>query len=122
MPKPRRRSAARARQRTGVHASQRPVARQPAPGARGAAERLSSPVLVWLSRKPVWLLPVVTVALLVGGLAAPPVVGAPVLMLLAALVGWLSYLSWPVVQGPQRVLRVATAGLLVAAAVGRLGG
>ena len=58
--------------------------------------------------------------LLVVGLAAPAVIGVPVLLLLAALVGWLSYLSWPVVRGVQRLLRVGTLALLVLAAAGRI--
>jgi len=68
------------------------------------------------------VLPVVTVALLVAGLAAPPAVGVPVLLLLALVVGWLSYLSWPVVVGVQRVLRLTTVALLLVAAVGRASG
>jgi len=60
--------------------------------------------------------------LLVVGLAAPAVIGVPVLLLLAALVGWLSYLSWPVVQGVQRLLRLGTVVLLLVAVVGRVAG
>lgn len=119
MPKSRsRRPSGRSRPRS----TPRPVVAQPAPGARGTAERASAPALLWLSSKPVWLLPVLTVVLLVAGLSAPAAVGVPVLLLLAALVGWLSYLSWPVVQGVQKVLRLATVGLLLAAAVGRATG
>lgn len=60
--------------------------------------------------------------LLIGGLAAPAGFGVPLLLLLIALVGWLSYLSWPVVTGVQRALRLGTVGLVLAAAAGRLGG
>lgn len=118
MPKSRnrRRPAGRSRPRT----SRPPVVAQPAPGLRGRAERASAPALLWLSSKPTFLLPVLTVVLLVVGLAAPAAVGVPVLLLLAGLVGWLSYLSWPVVRGVQRVLRVVTVGMLLAAAAGRL--
>lgn len=83
---------------------------------------MSAPVLLWLSSKPLFLLPVATVLLLVVGLAAPRAVGGPVLLLLAALVGWLSYLSWPAVVGVQRVLRIVTVALLLLAAAGRLVG
>lgn len=119
MPKSRsRRPAGSSRPRT----TRPPVVPQLAPGVRGRAERASAPALLWLSSKPVWLLPVVTVALLVAGLAGPRLPGAVVLLVLAALVGWLSYLSWPVVQGVQKVLRLTTVGLLLAAAAGRLAG
>ena len=97
-----------------------PGGARPAPGVRGRAERASAPVLLWLSSKPVFVLPILTVALLVVGLAAPEAVGVPVLLLLAGLVGWLSYLSWPVVQGVQRLLRLGTVALLVLAVVGRV--
>ena len=117
MPKSRRRPATTSSAR---RPHRQPVVATPAPGLRGSAERMSAPALLWLSSKPTFLLPVVTVVLLVVGLAAPAVVGVPVLLLLAALVGWLSYLSWPVVLGVQRVLRVVTVGLLLTAVVGRV--
>lgn len=116
MPKSRKRPAPRSRPRT----ARQPTAPQRAPGRRGAVERTSAPALVWLSTKPTFTLPVLSVLLLVVGLAAPTAIGVPVLLVLAALVGWLSYLSWPVVQGVQRVVRVATIGLLLAAVLGRL--
>ena len=99
-----------------------PVFSRRALGTRGRVERASAPALLWLSSKPTFLLPVITVALLVVGLASSAPVGVPVLLLLALTVGWLSYVSWPAVVGVQRVLRVVTVGLLVAAALGRLAG
>lgn len=93
---------------------------QPAPGLRGRLERISAPALLWISARPKFGLPVVTVVLLVVGLAAPTVVGGPVLVLLVLLIGWLSYLSWPAVEGAPRLLRLATIGLLLAAIVGKL--
>ncbi len=92
----------------------------PAPGLRGTVERLSAPALLWLSARPKFFLPIGTFGLLVVGLAAPTKVGVPVLFLLGSLIAWLSYLSWPAVEGVARVLRLATLGLLVAAIVGRL--
>jgi len=75
---------------------------------------------VWLSARPKLLLPATTLVLLIAGLAAPTAVGVPVLLLLAALVGWLSYLSWPAVDTAPRVLRLAVVGLVLAAVLGRL--
>lgn len=92
---------------------------QPAPGLRGSVERRSAPVLLWFSSKPKVVLPALTVLLLLVGLAAPSAVGVPVLVALALLIGWLSYLSWPVVDTAPRLLRVATVGLVLAAAAGR---
>lgn len=99
-----------------------PLVKQPAPGLRGKVERASAPALVWLSARPRFFLPVLSAALLLAGLAAPTAVGVPLLLLLAALVGWLSYLSWPVVAGVQRALRLGTVGLVLAAVAGRLSG
>ena len=79
-----------------------------------------APLLLWLSSKPKYFVPVVSAALLIGGLAAPVSIGVPLLVLLVLLVGWLSYLSWPVVEGFQRLLRLGTLGLVIAAIVGKL--
>lgn len=87
---------------------------------RRAVERRSAPALIWLKSKPTALLPVVSVALLLGGLVAPPSIGVVLLLALLALVGWLTYLSWPVVQGGARIVRMVTLGLLAAAILSRL--
>ena len=74
---------------------------------RRSVERRSAPVLLWLSSRPKVLLPALVVVLLVGGLAAPPAVGLWLLVLLALLLLWLSYLSWPALDGRARALRAA---------------
>lgn len=94
--------------------------KQPAPGLRGVVERASAPLLVRLTSMPKLTLPVLSAVLLLGGLFAPPAVGVPLLLLLVLVVGWLSYLSWPVVAGVQRLVRLATIGLLLAAIAGKL--
>jgi hypothetical protein len=83
-------------------------------------ERRSAPVLVWLSSRPKVLLPLVSLALLIGGLAGPLPVAVPLLLLLLAVVAWLTYLSWPAVHGTARLVRVATVGLVALALVLRL--
>ncbi len=97
------------------------TAPQPA-GLRLAVERRSHPALLWLSSKPKLLLPVASVLLLVGGLALPPTAGVPLLVLLGLVVAWLSYLSWPAVQGRARWIRVALLAMLGLALVSRLAG
>jgi hypothetical protein len=78
----------------------RPVLPAPtAPGLRGGVERRSAPALLWLSSRPKLLLPVLSLVLLIGGLAAPLPVAVPLLLVLLAVVGWLTYLSWPAVVG-----------------------
>lgn len=117
MPKRRTRRPPARRPAARRHRPRPAVPRPTAPGLRGAVERRSAPVLVWLSSRPKVLLPLVSVLLLVGGLAAPLPFGLPLLLLLLALVGWLTYLSWPAVVGGGRVVRLATVAM-VAAAVG----
>ena len=87
---------------------------------RREVSRLSAPALAWLSLRPKLLLPLVSVALLIGGLALPPAAGVPLLVLLLLLVGWLSYLSWPVVVGTARLVRLVLLGMIAVAIVSRL--
>ena len=118
MPKSRsrRKPASRPRKTT----PKEPLIAQPAPGFRGEVERSSAPALLWLSSRPRFFVPLLSAVLLIGGLFAPPGLGVPLLLLLVAFVGWLSYLSWPVVTGVQRLLRLATMGLVLAAVAGKL--
>jgi hypothetical protein len=87
---------------------------------RAAVEKRSAPVLVLLSQQHRAIVPLVSVLLLIGGLALPPVIGVVCLTVLAAFVGWLTYLSWPAIVGQARVVRVATLALIGVAAVTRL--
>ena len=105
---------------TAPRTPRQPLVPQPAPGLRGQVERASAPVLVWLRARPKLIIPVLSAVLLLGGLAAPVAVGVALLVLLLLLVSWLGYLSWPVVQGAQKVVRLATVALVLAAIVLRL--
>ena len=120
MPKSRsRRKPASSRPRT-PRESRPPLVPQPAPGVRGQVERGSAGVLLWLSARPKFFVPLLSIALLLGGLFAPPGAGVPLLLLLVAFVGWLTYLSWPVIASVQRLLRLSTIGLVLAAVAGKL--
>ncbi len=88
---------------------------------RTAVERRSAPLLVVLSRQPRALLPIVSAGLLAGVVFLPPAVAAGCLVLLLAQVGWLSYLSWPAVDGRGRAVRIASLALLLALGVSALG-
>lgn len=83
-------------------------------------ERLSVGPLRMLTRTHRFALPLLSAVLLLAGLGLPPAVGLPFLAALALLVGWLSYLSWPVVEGGARVVRLVTLLLIVVGAVNRL--
>lgn len=92
----------------------------PAAGLRRTVEQRSAPVLLWLSSRPKLLLPALVLVLLVGGLAAPVPYGAPLLVLLGLLLAWLSYLSWPALDGGARALRGAMLALVAVAVVQRV--
>jgi hypothetical protein len=84
--------------------------------ARQAIERRSAAALLMLHQMPVWLAPVVLVALLVTGLAVRTWPGAIALCGVAAILGWLAALSWPRLNSQGRLLRLAViAAVLVAA-------
>ena len=87
---------------------------------RRTVEQRSAPVLLWLSSRPRLLLPGLVAVLLIGGLAAPPAVGRVLLGLLAVVLLWLSYLSWPVLDGRARALRAAMLLLIAVALLQRV--
>jgi hypothetical protein len=87
---------------------------------RSAVEKRSAPVLVLLTQQHRAVVPLVSVALLLGGLTLPVPIGVACLAVLAAFVGWLTYLSWPAIIGTARAVRVATLLLIVVALASRL--
>lgn len=93
------------------------------PGAspgRQAVERRSAAPLALLHQLPRWVLPIGLAALLVAGLALGGVVGAAIILVLTAFLGWLAYLSWPSIGGQARLLRVAAGLVLIGLAVAQL--
>lgn len=87
---------------------------------RRVVEKRSAPVLVLLTQQHKAVVPLVSVLLLLGGLALPVPVGVTCLVVLAAFVGWLTFLSWPAIVGPARAVRVVTFLLIVVAVITRL--
>lgn len=87
---------------------------------RRAVERRSIPILAYLRSLPGWLVFVATLGLVVAGLFGPAAFGAGVLVLLAALIAWITYLAWPALTPGGRLGRLGALALVVAAAVHRL--
>ena len=87
---------------------------------RRRVERSSGPVLVLLSQQHRAIVPVLAAALLLLGLFLPSPYGLGFLLLLLTFVGWLTYLSWPVLLPGARLVRCVTLGLLVLAALTHL--
>ena len=86
---------------------------------RRAVEQRSATLLAWLATRPRWLPFVIVLALLLGGLFAPPVLGAALLVVLLLLLGWLTFLSWPKLPPGGRLARLAVLALVVLAVVQR---
>ena len=90
------------------------------PGAsetRRAVERFSARPLVFLTQLPRWVLLLIVLGLLISGFAVPGLIGAAPLLLVAILLGWLAYLSWPSINTSGRVLRVLALACMVAIVV-----
>jgi hypothetical protein len=62
------------------------------------------------------------VALVLTGLAAPVPLAVVALIILAIFIGWLAFLSWPVLDTRGRTMRLLVAVVLVGVAVARISG
>jgi len=73
---------------------------------RRSLERRSTGLLTWLATRPRWVPFVLVLALLLGGLFAPPVIGASCLLVLLLGLLWLTYLAWPKLEAGGRLTRL----------------
>lgn len=89
---------------------------------RSRFEDVSRGPLVALHRVPKPLIVIGLAAFLVGGLLLPTPWGPISLVILGVFLGWLLALSWPVIPGASRVLRLITVALLFGAAYMRATG
>ncbi len=89
---------------------------------RTAVAERSRGLVVWLSRQPQFLIPIVMLVLVVAGLAAPVVVAVVALVAVLLFIGWLAFLSWPVLGLGHRAIRLAMIVVIVGTLVGRIAG
>lgn len=100
---------------------------QPAQGSfRRSLERISAPWLVTLHQMPRWVVPIALAVMLFVGLLLSGDwgwLGAIFLVIIGLFVTWLTALSWPILTGSSRLVRVVVAvvlfGLAVLKALGR---
>jgi hypothetical protein len=88
-----------------------------ASGARRSVERRSAASLAYLHQLPALVPPLVLGAVLVTGLAVRGWIGAAALCVLAAVLGWLAFVSWPGLSGRGRAGRAAAVVCVLALAV-----
>jgi hypothetical protein len=99
-----------------------PQSNQPMSPMRARINKISYPVMARLHALPKVTLPAITLGLALLGAFTPSAVAVPALLLLAFLLGWLGYLSWPVVGSGSRLLRVFTVLVILFFAVSRIAG
>jgi hypothetical protein len=97
-----------------------PAGTSATPTLRQQVERTSKPLLLRLHRLPRLVVPLATIALVLVGVLAAPAAGLVALAVVAVFVTWIAYLSWPVVSGSGRLMRVAMIVLVVVLALTRL--
>jgi hypothetical protein len=86
---------------------------------RRSAELKAGPLVVLLARAPRWLPFLVVLACVVGGLVLHGPVAAVLLAVVLVLLALQLFFAWPVLEPPQRVLRLLVLVLLVGAVVSR---
>lgn len=92
---------------------------QPVSPLRARITKASYPYIARLHAMPKLTLPVVSMLLVLLGAFAPPAAAVPALLLLALLLGWLGFLSWPVVTKGNRLLRLFAVLVIVFFAITR---
>jgi len=93
---------------------QRPFLTPDASPFRLAVERRSAALLVFLRGLPRPVPGLIVLALVAAGLVAPPVLGGIALLLVALVLAWVAYLSWPGVPPPARAIRLVVLALVIA--------
>ncbi|GAA1119505.1 hypothetical protein GCM10009630_16660 [Kribbella jejuensis] len=92
----------------------------PSSPMRQRITKVSYPYVAKLHAAPKLTLPGITLVLALAGVFAPLPVGVPALVLLALLLGWLAFLSWPAVTGGPKFLRIFSIVLILLFAVSRI--
>ena len=87
---------------------------------RQRIDHASLPLMTRLSRLPKLVPFAILLTLLIAGVLIHGPVGFVLMGLAALFVAWVLYLSWPVLSGSERIMRVAVLLLAVALAVVQL--
>jgi hypothetical protein len=93
-----------------------------APTLRKRIEVLSAPTLIRMHSLPRAIVPVLIILLMFVGLVKDNATGGIALLAVCAFVGWLLYLSWPLLESRARILRALTVLLVFLAALSKFVG
>jgi hypothetical protein len=93
---------------------------QPVSPLRQRITKFSYPYVAKLHGMPKLTLPGITLVLALVGVFAPVPAAVPALILLALLLAWLGFLSWPVVSTGQRFVRIFSILIILLFAVSRI--
>ena len=81
-------------------------ANRPQSALRKKLEILSTPLLLSINNWPKWLVPLLMLSFLLVGLFVPGVVGGFFIFLVGIFVGWLLFLSWPLLDTKSKLFRL----------------
>jgi hypothetical protein len=95
---------------------------QPISPLRARITKASYPYIRRLHGMPKLTLPGITLVLALVGVLAPVAAAVPALVLLALLLAWLGFLSWPVVSTGSRAMRMFAVLVILLFAVSRIAG
>lgn len=87
---------------------------------RKRLEVLSTPLLLKINSMPRAITPLVIVGALLIGLFNPGVVGGLAILFVAAFIGWLLFLSWPLLEVRAKALRLAVLLMILTSAVAQI--
>ncbi|MFG1812346.1 DUF6703 family protein [Kribbella sp. NPDC049174] len=93
---------------------------QPVSPLRKRITKFSYPYVAKLHGMPRLTLPGITLVLALAGVLAPVPVAVPALVVLALLLAWLGFLSWPVVGTGARFIRIFSILIILLFAVSRV--
>lgn len=93
---------------------------QPTSPLRARITKISYPYVARLHGMPKLTLPGITLVLALIGVLAPVGAAVPALILLALLLTWLGFLSWPVVGTGARAMRIFSVLIILLFAISRI--
>jgi 4-hydroxybenzoate polyprenyltransferase len=80
---------------------------------RKKIEVLSTPILLRINTWPRFIVPVLILSFLLIGLFIPGSVGGFFILIVGLFVGWLLYLSWPLLGSRARLIRLGVVALIL---------